>query len=181
MKFIVHFIADVHNPLHVANTNDWGGNKLTGTFLTEPASNLHAIWDAALVRHQVKTKYAGSVAAFQTAILQKIQLKMGQFRSEAGTWKRCANVRGNAYGACSDEWANESALLACEYAYNGADGKTKLAVGFALDQRYFDRVIPVIEKQIAKAAVRLANVLNQILSRTIVKPGKQTAAKQLKP
>ncbi|MEE4246806.1 MAG: S1/P1 nuclease, partial [Kangiellaceae bacterium] len=48
LKFIVHLIADLHQPLHVGNGTDSGGNKIRVKFFGRP-TNLHRIWDSGLI------------------------------------------------------------------------------------------------------------------------------------
>jgi S1/P1 Nuclease len=42
LKFLTHFLGDIHQPLHVSFASDLGGNTLTGTFLGE-SGNLHHV------------------------------------------------------------------------------------------------------------------------------------------
>jgi hypothetical protein len=48
LKMLVHIIADLHQPLHVGNGNDRGGNDLKLAFFWED-SNLHRVWDSGLI------------------------------------------------------------------------------------------------------------------------------------
>ena len=48
LRFIVHIIADLHQPLHVGNGEDRGGNDFEITWFGEP-SNLHRVWDSHLI------------------------------------------------------------------------------------------------------------------------------------
>lgn len=48
LKFIVHFVGDVHQPLHVGKPDDHGGNSLKVTFEGR-STNLHSLWDSILI------------------------------------------------------------------------------------------------------------------------------------
>ena len=48
LRFIVHIIGDLHQPLHVGNGTDRGGNDFRITYFGEP-SNLHRLWDSQLI------------------------------------------------------------------------------------------------------------------------------------
>ncbi|MGB5258838.1 MAG: S1/P1 nuclease [Woeseiaceae bacterium] len=48
LRFIVHVVADLHQPLHAGNGTDQGGNSYTVTFFGR-TTNLHSVWDTALV------------------------------------------------------------------------------------------------------------------------------------
>jgi nuclease S1 len=50
LKYLVHFMADVHQPLHAGFAEDRGGNKFTlKRFMQQ--TNLHAVWDSGLIRY----------------------------------------------------------------------------------------------------------------------------------
>ncbi len=51
LHFIVHIIGDLHQPLHVGNGNDRGGNDVRLEFFWE-RSNLHRIWDSGIIEQQ---------------------------------------------------------------------------------------------------------------------------------
>lgn len=50
LKFVVHFVGDVHQPFHAGFADDRGGN-LAQVQWQRRGWNLHAVWDSALVRH----------------------------------------------------------------------------------------------------------------------------------
>ena len=51
LKFLVHLIGDLHQPLHVGNGNDRGGNSVRLKWFGE-STNLHSIWDTKLIDYQ---------------------------------------------------------------------------------------------------------------------------------
>lgn len=59
LRFIVHIIGDLHQPLHVGGGDDRGGNDFKVTWFGKP-SNLHSVWDSALIerRSLSYTEYA---------------------------------------------------------------------------------------------------------------------------
>jgi len=48
LKFLVHFLGDLHQPLHAGTTGDRGGNEILVTWFDKP-SNLHAVWDEGMI------------------------------------------------------------------------------------------------------------------------------------
>lgn len=48
LRFTVHIIGDLHQPLHVGNGEDRGGNDVKLAFYGEP-SNLHSVWDSGMI------------------------------------------------------------------------------------------------------------------------------------
>ena len=135
LKFLVHFVGDVHQPLHVSRAKDKGGNDIKVEFFHN-RTNLHRLWDSGLTR-RTKKSWSVYAAELQQAITHE-QLK---------AWSSTDPV----------EWATESYRLALSHAYAiPGDGQ--------LGQAYFDRCIPVVNQRLAMAGVRLAVVLNRIFA-----------------
>jgi len=70
LKYLVHLVADVHQPLHAGYLDDKGGNKYQLQVFTR-GSNLHALWDTELIRNlEVDTdELAKRLRASATTIL----------------------------------------------------------------------------------------------------------------
>jgi len=51
VKFLVHFVGDIHQPLHVGRHDDQGGNTIQVQWFGAP-SNLHKVWDEQLIEAQ---------------------------------------------------------------------------------------------------------------------------------
>lgn len=60
LRFIVHIIGDLHQPLHAGGGNDRGGNDFKVTWFGKP-TNLHSVWDSAMIeqRSLSYSEYAG--------------------------------------------------------------------------------------------------------------------------
>lgn len=48
LKFVAHFVGDIHQPLHVGRASDRGGNETRISWFGEP-SNLHRVWDSEVI------------------------------------------------------------------------------------------------------------------------------------
>ena len=96
LKFVVHFIGDVHQPLHAANNDDRGGNDVAVTFMGHQ-TNLHAVWNSAIIGPAVK----GDERAYALRLAGDITL------AERQEWSA-----GNAVS-----WANESYSIAVRMIY----------------------------------------------------------------
>ena len=48
LRFIIHLVGDLHQPLHAGNGTDRGGNEVAVTFFGQP-TNLHAVWDSGMI------------------------------------------------------------------------------------------------------------------------------------
>jgi len=51
LRFLVHFVGDVHQPLHVGRRADLGGNKIQVAWFNE-STNLHAVWDEKIIESE---------------------------------------------------------------------------------------------------------------------------------
>jgi len=130
---------------------------------------LHAVWDTNMIQKNVDDNFAGNLSAYQISLLTRIY--KGDFQPLVPGWESCNGSSSSSsssvseddvYLPCSDQWAQESIELACSNAYVEADGVTAIKNGFNLQIDYYQRNIPIIDFQIAKAGVRLAYVLNQV-------------------
>jgi hypothetical protein len=143
LKFIVHFVGDVHQPLHCADRNgDKGGNGRLVFFLErQKAVSLHQCWDSLILLNR---KGKIRVADYAESLNSKIST------TQAEKWSK----------ASPEDWANESHRVAIEsvYAEVPADGPPP-----KLTPEYLDKSSRAIDEQLEKAGVRLAEVLNRAL------------------
>jgi hypothetical protein len=154
LKWVVHLVGDIHQPLHAADRRDRGGNTVQVSFFGQRDNppygslNLHAVWDVHILRRLLAGR--GGVRVFVSAPLME---------RDKAAWEK---------GSISD-WIAESHAIARDFAYAAlpvpASCPHKIAGVVALEEAYYDQAAPVIEVQIRKAGVRLARVLNQALGR----------------
>jgi hypothetical protein len=152
LKWVVHIVGDIHQPLHAANRGDRGGNRVQVSFFGERdnppygALNLHAVWDVHMVRRLVADR-GGESAIVSAPVAAR----------DRSAWER---------GSIGD-WVDESHRIAGDTVYAllpvAASCPNKIVDVVALDGTYYAKAAPVIETQIRKAGVRLARVLNETL------------------
>jgi hypothetical protein len=142
LKFLVHFVGDIHQPLHcVDRGGDKGGNACLVNMpgATGRASNLHRVWDGEMLR-----RYLGRrpIAEYASDLAQAI------LPADRELWSRVTSPA---------DWATEGWRVAVWYVYPAvpAGQVTQLAPG------YVDASQPVLERQLQKAGVRLAVQLNR--------------------
>lgn len=135
LRYLGHYVGDLHQPLHVGNAVDWGGNKIVVKWQGEE-TNLHALWDYKMPE-QMGLKHPQSVSFLLTV----------------------KPARDNRLDILS--WFNESLTAARAYAYVDANGQL-IQSGDQISKAYFERAKPVILMRMAMAASRLANLLNRI-------------------
>ncbi|HUL94178.1 MAG TPA: S1/P1 nuclease [Burkholderiales bacterium] len=150
LKWVVHLIGDIHQPLHAANRGDRGGNLVRVSFFGERDNppygslNLHAIWDMHLLS-RLTAERGGEPALVAEPI---------------GDIERSAWEQGSI-----SEWIAESHALARDRAYAPlvASCGERIAGVVELGEAYYAGAAPVVDLQIRKAGVRLARVLNDVL------------------
>lgn len=136
LRFLIHFVADIHQPLHAEDDDDRGGNAIR-VYLNGARTNLHRVWDSDVV--EVFGYGAGADRAV-AAIITPARRK---------AW---------AAGTPAD-WANESHAIARDAIYPALRGRQSLR----LPHDYAWRERAVTQTQLAKAGVRLAWILNTTL------------------
>jgi hypothetical protein len=140
LLFLVHFVEDIHQPLHVGDNHDRGGNDTQIQF-DGRGTNLHALWDSGLIRHIDRNENHWTERI--DALLTPAHVK---------EWSSLK----------VEDWANES-LSAAKRAYDWPVGsKTPIHRGASLDDDYARHVEPILLEQMAKGSVRLADELNAI-------------------
>jgi S1/P1 Nuclease len=136
LKYVVHFVGDLHQPLHDEDDNDEGGNMRHAIFDGRP-DNLHWIWDTGLLEHINRSPEALAV-----------ELESRITRQDREKW-----VRGSI-----EDWALEG-RLARAVAYEDLPDTNPAPITPAYERQ----ADPAIELQLEKAGVRLAYVLDHAL------------------
>jgi len=137
LLFLIHFVADVHQPLHAEDNDDKGGNQVRVEIGRERA-NLHKVWDVDVV--EVMGPDPDAVAA---------DIERGITGAQRQAWTR---------GTAAD-WANEAHAIARDQIYPPLQG----ARDIRLPRDYGWREAGVARLQLARAGVRLAWLLNTTL------------------
>jgi len=62
LRFLIHIVGDIHQPMHIGRFEDLGGNKIKVNWFKDP-SNLHSVWDSKLIDFQQLsyTEYAAAI------------------------------------------------------------------------------------------------------------------------
>ncbi len=140
LKFLVHLIGDVHQPLHTL-ADARGGNSIRVTLLGSSqcgayACNLHGVWDDGLIEAQELSE-----RRYTERLLAEIK---------ENHWERLD-------GGEPTTWANLSHAYAV---------KALVPDGAVLGREYVEEESRVVDAQLALGGLRLARVLNRILGAT---------------
>jgi hypothetical protein len=140
LKWVVHFVGDLHQPLHAID-DARGGNDIKLPVFGSPKCgdydcNLHWAWDTLLLEH------AGYSEEEYVQHLNQLIDQQHLSQQAAGT---------------PEDWANESHLQARQII------EQKPA---SIDERYYQSNITLVNQKLALAGLRLAAVLNDTLGKT---------------
>lgn len=132
LKMLIHLIGDVHQPLHVGNGRDLGGNKVRLKWFWNN-SNLHRVWDSGMIDGK-KFSYTELANNINHATDEEIKY-----------WQS-SNVR---------DWAHESMDLRNQCYQN-------IPQDSSINYEYSYNNWALVQKRLLQAGIRLAGVLNDI-------------------
>lgn len=162
LKFLVHFVGDIHQPLHAEDNDDKGGNLVKVTYFGYAGGprglNLHSVWDESIIDHELSLVVAPDYSIdFAKARAAAGPLETAITPAETAAWTP-ADI-GGAVASHSLEWALESHSLAATVAY------AKLPAGnpAPLADAYEAEAWPVVRTRLEQAGVRLGALLNALL------------------
>ncbi len=151
LKWVVHLVGDIHQPLHAADNGDRGGNRVPVALAgvrTRGRENLHRAWDNDLVRLALHARERPQPAAD----IDTLALEASSLVEDAGQ-------------GAPDSWALESNNLArnVAYHYRGFACDTAPLGLVVLDQEYQQQAEAIVRERVLLAGARLAAILNRIL------------------
>jgi hypothetical protein len=145
--FLVHFMGDLHQPMHAGDHGDLGGNRVPVSYgIIAGRTNLHSAWDGFLADRSLSTP-PGDAAG----ILSEL--------SEAD---KAAMRQGNV-----TDWAREGWETSREFAYGTIMADPCAAAPAqrpVITEEITRRLIPVVRRQVARGGLRLARLLDEALA-----------------
>jgi hypothetical protein len=167
LRYLIHFVGDIHQPLHAIDDSDQGGNCDPVRFAGDPAAtNLHSLWDSWLLTSAMQKGSFADTAAFAASLdarfapLFESLSKRRVNDPESWAWESDGLARRMAYGKLNPAIAPEAAgsTVVC-----AARRKSVEALHIVISEAYVSQAQPVVDKQLARAGFRLARLLNSIL------------------
>ena len=137
LRFLIHFVADAHQPLHAEDNKDRGGNDIRVT-LGRRRESLHRVWDSEVVE---------SLGREPGDIADRIERSISA--ADRKTWMSGSPA----------QWVNEAHAIARDRIYPPLQSRRELR----LPRDYAFREAPIARLQLARAGVRLAWLLNTAL------------------
>jgi S1/P1 Nuclease/Metal binding domain of Ada len=155
LAFLIHFVGDIHQPLHAATDADRGGNCVTVDSSTR-AKDLHSAWDTTIVR---RLEYSIDSGRPETTAHRLEQAYAAERQTDSWipaddiAWQSKELARSDIYAAL--QIPVEPCEPAADICRNPAGRPVELSAS------YLDRADVIAGHQLAKAGFRLASLLNE--------------------
>lgn len=153
MRFVIHFIGDIHQPLH-DEALDVGGNDIDVTYDGD-STNLHHIWDTQIPEQLAGGSTQAVARTFATTLTTAI--KDGSNGWNVSSWLDGMTLKDTQSSAMT--WASQANAYVCSDVL--VDGVSAVEEG-DLDGTYYTQHVDVARTQIARAGYRLGAWLNLI-------------------
>jgi hypothetical protein len=153
LAFLVHFVGDLHQPMHAGDHGDLGGNKVPVSYgVIGGRTNLHSIWDGWLAERAITTPPGGPAALL----------------AEIPRGERAAIAAGTV-----EDWSREYWAKARDLAYKtinpdpcGPPATTRPV----LTEAHIKALIPAVRRNVAEGGIRLARLLDDALGPQHIAP-----------
>ncbi len=156
LKFLGHWVGDVHQPMHVSFADDRGGNRIKEE---GPCSrSLHAVWDTCIIEHRLGTDAQSIAAALRAEISD--QDRASWTASEPMNWadESYRITISPELGYCVWEHG-ECSYEADNPAWNEGEAEKSVTVGDV----YLANHLPTVKDRLMRAGVRLGHFLSRSL------------------
>jgi hypothetical protein len=170
LRYIIHFVGDLHQPLHGSTNSDRGGNCVPVKYFgrnpharnNSYTPNLHHVWDTEIPESQMQgadaAEFADTLdAAFESSFAAWQQ---GGMQLEAWAWESHDHALETAYGAFGKPIAVEPDVPVNSCADDNNIGERMLHKHLVIGTAYRDQAASVVEERLAQAGIRLAMILN---------------------
>lgn len=142
LAFLVHFVGDLHQPLHAGDRGDLGGNRAKSTYgiYSTDRLNLHSIWDGLLAERAISTP-PSLVRVYSP------------------------EERAAVNGGTVEDWSRDSWQVARDVVYGSAYGDPcgPAPQRATLDEAKIEKLIEPARQQLVKGGLRLARLLDEAL------------------
>ena len=175
LRYVIHFIGDLHQPLHATTNDDRGGNCVPVAFFgrspeeTNPLNedyrpNLHGIWDTDIIEHfadgQTPQQFADEMGIKFKAQIPLWELEPVDVASWA--WESHQVAEDTVYGDLPTKIAIEKPMPVNACADNDHISIRMLKLREDLGADYQAAAEGVVQEQLTKAGIRLATALNAL-------------------
>jgi S1/P1 Nuclease len=172
LRYIIHFVGDLHQPLHAITNADEGGNCVPLKYLRRKprehnhsfSPNLHSLWDTAIPERDMEGadpgEYADTLAEMFAADIEGWR-KAG-IHLDDWAWESHDLAESTAYGALTPKIAIEPNVIVKSCADDNNIGERLLQQHITAGESYQEQAARVVERRLAQAGLRLAMILNEV-------------------
>ena len=162
LRYLIHLVGDIAQPLHAVDNHDQGGNCDEMRFPgAEKPEQLHGIWDYRIIQRDLDQKKQ-TVAQYAQAVNAETRVYSVEVDPPAWAWESHKLALDSAYGLLNPPLpvagadAGRASREEC-----AAERNSVAALRINIGDDYVNRALPVIRRQLALAGQRLAALLNQ--------------------
>ena len=175
LRFLIHFVGDLHQPLHAVSNNDLGGNCVPVAFFDEVpqlrnqqleiySPNLHAVWDTSILEKDTEGKTVDQLAS---ELDESFRGKIARWQKappeiDAWAWESYLLAQKDAYGKLPARIPSETPQAVTSCADDNHLSARMLQLNERLAEPYQLASAPIVRARLAQAGARLASLLNQI-------------------
>jgi hypothetical protein len=147
LYFLIHYVGDIHQPLHTGFVSDRGANSIRGFFMKSAyLTNLHSLWDSGLITVRLGRNFSNNGSLYYDYI-HDLMVKLPTIDQDDQI----------------PRWIHESMNYVCEQIYFDENNSTmNVSTNFTLGEIYYQRSIPIVEQRLAQGGRRLGILLNRI-------------------
>lgn len=170
VRYIIHFVGDLHQPLHSTTNDDEGGNCVPVKFFRRQprerghgySPNLHSLWDSAILERDsegadpgeyaemLETTFGGAIEGWQKAGIHV----------DDWVWESHEFAETTVYGDLTPKVAIEPNMPVHSCTDDNNIGERLLHQHLSAGEAYQAEAAQVVERRVAQAGVRLALILN---------------------
>ena len=156
LAFLVHFVGDLHQPMHAGDHQDLGGNRVAANYgIVGGRANLHSIWDGWLAERAISTPPSGPSAILaQTPAADRERIASGTV----------------------EDWSREMWGKARDLAYKTLVGDPCGAGPVerpTLTEAQVRELIPEVRTDVLEGGIRLARLIDDALGPDRKAPGQK--------
>jgi hypothetical protein len=159
LKFVIHLVGDLHQPLHIGFRKDDGGTSL---ILTDPATTLHNVWDETLMeRFLAKMGFKLNYYDLFKELSRELEGEdLGKYRFPDIRSEMIQ--KGEILDVISGIASETSSKVTCPFGYAHMDGITRISRHDILSDDWIKSRQRIMLTQLKKAGLRLAQLLDSI-------------------
>ncbi len=176
LRYLIHFVGDMHQPLHTTSNADVGGNCVPVKYLhydplpnpshperEDYSPNLHQIWDTEIVERDMEIsnprRYADELDEKFRA--ESVAWEAAGIHVDNWAWESHKRAEAGVYDIFPGKIRVEPDMKPASCADNNHIAKRMLEKHLAVAEAYQTSAAKTVERAIAEAGVRLAMILNE--------------------